>query len=65
MNELQLLQQQQQLRLQGTLQGTDSEPSPKEDLNIAHVAQYGKEFEYMNKFECIILTNKLKGRKIK
>ena len=61
MNELQLLQQQQQLRLQGT----DLEPSPQEDLNIAHVAQYGKEFEYMNKFECIILAIKLKGRKIK
>ena len=64
MNELQLLQQQQQLRLQGTLQGTDSEPSPQEDLNIAQVAQYEKEFEYMNRFECIILAIKLKGRKI-
>ena len=65
MNELQLLQQQQQLRLQVALQGTDSEPSPREDLNIAHVAQYGKKFEYMNKFKCIILAIKLKGRKIK
>ena len=65
MNELQLLQQQQQVRLQGTIQGTDSEPSLQEDLNIAHVAQHGKEFEYMNKFECIILAIKLKGRKIK